>query len=43
MASLHAVISSSGQEPRSEALEHLIEYVLMRKQQQWDYLSLAQG
>jgi hypothetical protein len=42
MASLHAVISSSGQEPRSEALEHLIEHVLMRKQQQLDYLALAQ-
>jgi hypothetical protein len=43
MATLHAVIPSTGQEPRSEALEHLIEHVLMRKQQQVDYLSLALG
>lgn len=42
MTALHAVIPSTGQEPRSEALEHLIEHVLMRKQQQLDYLSLAQ-
>ena len=43
MAALHAVIPSTGQEPRSEALEHLIEHVLMRKQQQLDYLSLVQS
>jgi hypothetical protein len=43
MASLHAVISSSGQEPESEALEHLIEHVLLRKQEQLDFLMLAQG
>ncbi len=43
MTALHAVIPSTGQEPRSEAMEHLIEHVLMRKQQQLDYLSLAQG
>jgi hypothetical protein len=42
MASLHAVISSSGQEPQSEALEHLIEHVLLRKQEQLDFLMLAQ-
>jgi hypothetical protein len=42
MASLHAVISSSGQEPQSEALEHLIEHVLLRKQEQLDFLLLAQ-
>jgi hypothetical protein len=42
MAALHAVIPSTGQEPRSEALEHLIEHVLMRKQQQLDYLALVQ-
>lgn len=41
VAALHAVISHSGQEPRSEALEHLLEHVIMRKQQQADYLSLA--
>lgn len=43
MAALHAVIPSTGQEPRSEAMEHLIEHVLMRKQQQLDFLSLVQG
>jgi hypothetical protein len=42
MASLHAVISHSGQEPESEALEHLIEHVLLRKQEQLDFLLLAQ-
>ncbi|MBA2768578.1 MAG: hypothetical protein H0U35_05510 [Sporichthyaceae bacterium] len=41
VAALHAVIPHSGQEPRSEALEHLLEHVIMRKQQQTDYLSLA--
>jgi bacterioferritin (cytochrome b1) len=35
---LHGVIAHSGQEPRSEALEHLLEHVIMRKQQQVDYL-----
>ncbi len=38
VASLHAVIPHSGQEPRSEALEHLLEHVIRRKQQQIDYL-----
>lgn len=41
IAALHAVIPHSGQEPRSEALEHLLEHVIMRKQQQADVLSLA--
>lgn len=41
MASLHAVIPHSGQEPQSEALEHLIEHVLLRKQEQLDFLRLA--
>jgi hypothetical protein len=41
VAALHAVIPHSGQEPRSEALEHLLEHVIMRKQQQVDLLSLA--
>ena len=41
VAALHTVISHSGQEPRSEALEHLLEHVIMRKQQQLDFLSLA--
>ena len=41
VAALHAVIPHSGQEPRSEALEHLLEHVIMRKQQQLDFLTLA--
>ena len=41
VAALHAVIPHSGQEPRSEALEHLLEHVIMRKQQQLDFLALA--
>lgn len=41
IAALHAVIPHSGQEPRSEALEHLLEHVIMRKQQQADLLALA--
>jgi bacterioferritin (cytochrome b1) len=41
VAALHAVIPYSGQEPRSEALEHLLEHVIMRKQQQVDLLTLA--
>ncbi len=41
LAELHAVIGPSGQEPPSEALEHLIEQVLLRKQQQVDALRLA--
>jgi hypothetical protein len=41
VAALHAVIPHSGQEPRSEALEHLLEHVIMRKQQQVDLLALA--
>ncbi|MBA2455924.1 MAG: hypothetical protein H0V48_05235 [Nocardioidaceae bacterium] len=38
VAALHAVIEFSGQEPRSEALEHLLEHLIMRKQQQIDFL-----
>jgi hypothetical protein len=41
MASLHVVIPHSGQEPQSEALEHLIEHVLLRKQEQLNFLQLA--
>jgi bacterioferritin (cytochrome b1) len=37
-AALHAVIPATGQEPRSEALEHLMEHMLMRKQEQIDFL-----
>jgi bacterioferritin (cytochrome b1) len=41
IAALHGVIPHSGQEPRSEALEHLLEHVIMRKHQQVDYLGQA--
>jgi hypothetical protein len=41
LAALHAVIEPSGQEPRSEALEHRVEHVLLRKQDQVDFLRLA--
>jgi bacterioferritin (cytochrome b1) len=43
LAALHAVIPEAGQEPRSEALEHLVEHLLMRKQQQVDVLVRALG
>jgi bacterioferritin (cytochrome b1) len=35
---LHEIIPETGQEARSEALEHLLEHVIMRKQEQVDYL-----
>jgi bacterioferritin (cytochrome b1) len=35
---LHEVIPETGQEPRSEALEHIVEHLIMRKQQQLDVL-----
>jgi bacterioferritin (cytochrome b1) len=35
---LHAVIPETGQEARSEALEHLLEHVIMRKAEQIDFL-----
>ena len=35
---LHAVIPETGQEARSEALEHLLEHLIMRKQHQVDFL-----
>jgi bacterioferritin (cytochrome b1) len=40
---LHAVIPDTGQEPRSEAVEHLIEHLMLRKQQQVDTLLRARG
>lgn len=45
LRALHKVIPETGQEPRSEALEHLIEHILMRKQEQVDFLQrvLEQG
>jgi bacterioferritin (cytochrome b1) len=36
---LHAVIPETGQEEWSEALEHLLEHLIMRKQEQVDFLS----
>jgi bacterioferritin (cytochrome b1) len=41
IAALHAVIPDTGQEPRSEALEHLLEHMIMRKQEQVDTLLRA--
>lgn len=41
IAALHEVIEPSGQEPRSEALEHLMEHVMTRKQAQVDRLRRA--
>ena len=41
IAALHAVIPHSGQQPESEALEHLMEHLIMRKQRQVDWLRRA--
>ena len=41
LTTLHAAIGPSGQEPQSEALEHPIEQLLLRRQQQVDVLTLA--
>jgi hypothetical protein len=38
VAALHEVIPHTGQQPHSEALEHLLEHMIMRKQQQIDFL-----
>lgn len=38
LAALHRIIPETGQEARSEALEHLLEHMLMRKQEQVDFL-----
>ena len=35
---LHKIIPETGQEARSEALEHLLEHIIMRKQEQVDFL-----
>lgn len=40
-AALHAVIPETGQEARSEALEHLMEHMILRKQSQIDFLLRA--
>ena len=39
IAALHQVIPDTGQEHWSEALEHLLEHLIMRKQWQVDYLA----
>ena len=41
IAALHEVIPDSGQEPRSKLLEHLMEHLIMRKQNQVDWLRRA--
>ena len=38
IAKLHEVIPHTGQEPRSEALEHFLEHLISRKQEQVDQL-----
>lgn len=43
LSELHAVIPDTGQEPGSEALEHLVEHLIMRKQNQVDFLIRARG
>ena len=43
VAALHAVIPATGQEPKSEALEHLMEHLIIRKQEQVDTLLRALG
>lgn len=43
IAALHKVIPTTGQEPRSEALEHLMEHLIIRKQEQVDTLLRALG
>ena len=43
IAALHRVIPATGQEPWSEALEHLLEHLIMRKQWQVDYLARVLG
>jgi len=43
LRALHAVIRPTGQEPRSEAVEHLVEHLILRKQNQVDFLIRARG
>jgi bacterioferritin (cytochrome b1) len=43
LAAFHAVIPETGQEPRSEALEHRLEHLIMRKQEQVDTLRRTLG
>ena len=41
LSALHDIIPETGQEARSEALEHLLEHIIMRKQEQIDFLERA--
>mgnify|MGYP000303565507 CR=1 FL=1 len=43
LAAFHAVIPDTGQEPRSEAMEHRLEHLIMRKQEQVDTVRRALG
>lgn len=43
IAKLHEVIPKAGDEPRSEALEHFVEHLMSRKQEQVDQLLRALG
>ena len=43
LSAFHAVIPDTGQEPRSEALEHRLEHLIMRKQEQVDTLRRIVG
>ncbi|HWH35472.1 MAG TPA: ferritin-like domain-containing protein [Acidimicrobiales bacterium] len=43
IAALQKVIPKSGEEPRSEALEHFVEHLMSRKQEQVDQLLRALG
>ncbi len=43
LVALHEVIPETGEEPRSEALEHRLEHLIMRKQEQVDTLRRALG
>jgi len=40
---LQAAIEPTGREGRSEALEHMLEHLIMRKQRQIDFLKRATG
>ncbi|HUQ38853.1 MAG TPA: ferritin-like domain-containing protein [Acidimicrobiales bacterium] len=43
LEAIHAVIPDTGQEARSEALEHRVEHMIMRKQEQVDTLRRMLG
>ncbi len=41
MEALQAAIEPTGREGRSEALEHMLEHLIMRKQRQIDFMERA--